>query len=229
MARGTLPYNFVIYRSEDSNTWSTAGSTVDTYFYVDTTPNTLRLIHNYFYKVKVITSEGLEETSEFIGIYPAIYTYHKYIIAKLWREQDICWKKVNGSLINIYKKKQWGTYCTECVDSVTKDRTEDNCITCYSTGFIGGYWPVIEAHGHWKLQQQTEQSDHPGITEIRYEIVQMHAFPILQKEDLIVNPYTHERFTVFSSQIFKMHDFPTHQTVQVSKIGTDSILYQVGT
>src|SRR6478609_1416027 len=63
---------------------------------------------------------------------------------KMQRDMSLQMKVRNGVPIAILKLKHWGTRCTRCFDRTTKSVLDNDCLVCFSTGFVGGYYdPVI--------------------------------------------------------------------------------------
>lgn len=59
-------------------------------------------------------------------------------------EHLFAFRYVYGMPIAIFKKRTEGGRCPECWDTVLKRVTKSKCLTCLGTGFIDGYYPLIE-------------------------------------------------------------------------------------
>jgi len=49
---------------------------------------------------------------------------------------------MGGEPVKLLKRRWEGTKCTVCYDEVRR-QAESDCLTCYGTGIVGGYYPQI--------------------------------------------------------------------------------------
>lgn len=156
------------------------------YEYVDTTGKLKSYNKNYYYQVVareivdgVTVHEFKAKVSTWQGELDLVATY-------IIEEHLFAYEHVFGTPAFIYKKKNEGTRCPECWDTVLKRVTRSNCSTCLSTGFIGGYYKPIASWMDFSPDPTSAQIMDFGIRELNQSDVQFTNYPYLQLGDIIL-------------------------------------------
>lgn len=64
-------------------------------------------------------------------------------LIEIRRRHDLYLRRYVGVPVGILIARTFGQRCGECWDQVKSRVTKSSCLTCYSTGFVGGYFPQI--------------------------------------------------------------------------------------
>ena len=150
-------YRVNIYRSEAPVSDITqydifaSGLNANLYNYVDTSiSQLLDLGRPWFYKLGIyepINISGISYQPE-----PAAYLKDE-VPDKVFREivrrkkLNIDHPKHSGRNFRIFKRRTWGTHCNVCWDDSLQRGTDSNCLTCFGTGWINGYYDPMTVRG----------------------------------------------------------------------------------
>ncbi len=154
--------------------------------YIDFTTSLFDLNKIYYYRVRAVEYEGdtpvqtfkSHETTwdgdlDLVGIYVVEEHLFKF-------------RYVSGAPALIYKKRHDGAYCSECWDTVLKRVTKSNCLTCYGTGRVSGFYPPIEAWMDFEPDPKVEQVTDWGKRQPNQTDIMFTNHPLLNTDDLIL-------------------------------------------
>lgn len=150
----------------------------------------------------------------------------------LWRkmnyDEEIMLAKGNGVPLKIYKKKHYGTRCPVCYDTSTGMITLSKCTNCLGTGWVTGYYPSIETYGHLK-PNSVRTSDNNPASIVNYDTVNgfLLNFPIVRRDDIIVEARTNVRWRVESVQSTELIRTTVHQDIVLVRIPISEIEYSM--
>ena len=142
-------YSFVIEKSyaEFGPFFDLTGEFRDKYRVRD---NTLRSQHSHYtkhyYRVRVKNLETNDEV-----IYPTdgngvtVTASPDLIALEMARVERLKLKEHKGRKVWVFPRKRFGQRCS-CYDEVTKRKIRSSCVTCYDTGWVGGYDSPIETY-----------------------------------------------------------------------------------
>ena len=66
------------------------------------------------------------------------WRYARDIIRREYLQQ-----KYDGTEGQLLVRKKFGRACTRCLDWDTREVTDSDCLLCYGTGILGGYYPAV--------------------------------------------------------------------------------------
>jgi len=178
-------YEFTILRSEspEGPFNKLAGPFKDQYRFRDFSQNLLHKWRQLYYKLQirhVPTDETVDAGVCTLEAEPDL------IALEIQRQEDVLFREFVGRPCWLFPVRMFGEKCT-CFDRVMNRQTHSNCITCFDTGFIGGYMTPIEI---W--MQIDPDSGNPQNTSIIGEIqpkntsCRVGPYPPIKAKDLIV-------------------------------------------
>lgn len=135
-------FTFQILRSESAaGPWEPLTPEFkDRYYFRDVSPALLHKWRNLYYilRVKDITSAEVKDFG------PTSQQSEPDLIAlEIMRQEDVLFREFIGRKVWLFPVRTFGAKCT-CYDRVSGRRTRSNCITCYDTGYLGGFLSPIE-------------------------------------------------------------------------------------
>jgi hypothetical protein len=194
----TSPWTFNVQwglAGEDS--WTSVGSVADAYTLTDTTQREYGAIIKGQYRVKLTTAQS------------TIYYSLPSLIPRQWslrdlrlaeeikrREELMSSSSLSGLTVWLLLRRHAGTACTVCVDSISGEVLQSKCLTCYGTGYVGGYYRPYETVGRiLGMGKQTGQTDlgrgYASELSLRY-----CPMPTVTEEDVVILSGFDERLLV---------------------------------
>lgn len=181
---------FFVDRTESPNVWQQLNATPltigDLPEYVDHTPNLKDLNKIYYYRVRAVEYDGDTALQTFFSKdttwdgdldLVGIYVVDEHLFAMRW---------VFGSPSMVFKKRHDGAYCPECWDKVLKRVTKSQCMTCFGTGRLGGFYPPIDTWMSFEPDPRVDQVTEWGKRQPTQTDVMFTNHPLLNVDDLIL-------------------------------------------
>jgi len=206
------------------------------YQFVDTGVNLFSKNREYYYRIKALNK--LTGESLFYGSTPSEDVLKgenpkgAYLEAppdlealEAIRRNDLVLREYTGRKVLFLKRKDTGTRCTNCWDPIKRRRTRSDCLSCYDTGVIGGYFSAQET-----FCSKSPESKTNGLTSI-FEVqpgdvlLTFSSFPRLFPKDLVIAD--NKRYRVIGVQRAEKLWSVTHQTAQVRELSKDQIEYKI--
>lgn len=164
--------------------------------YVDHTANLKDINRLYYYRVRAVEYEGDTPVQTFTSgettwegdlDLVGLYVVDEHLFAMRW---------VFGVPAMVFKKRHDGTYCPECWDRVLKRVTKSQCLTCYGTGKVGGYYPPIDVWMSFEPDPKIEQVTEWGRRQPSQTDIMFTNHPHLNVDDLILEIKPHRFWKV---------------------------------
>jgi len=219
-------YTFTIKRSNSpSGPFITVvGGLSNQFGFKDTTVNLKSDWRKYYYKVEVVEVADNNNTSETEPFYQG-YEPDPIALTIIERNNLILSSEFTGRPVFIFIKKTYGMRCGECWDYVLKRRGKSNCLTCYDTGFVGGYFDSINAQMNINPENERVQ-----MQKFKMENNQTAGWlsnePQLSPGDMIVEGFNN-RWRVVDVRKTERQRVLLHQTVRLVSIDNCDIEYKV--
>jgi hypothetical protein len=230
MADKRLAGDYVVKKSPDGvGEWSVMASGRGIDAALDTDLFSTGGLFQNFYQV-FVTREGKTGASPIVGTFGAIqreiFGAARYIMnmeysvlrrfSKLW----------------LYKGLWTTEPCKECTDPATGQGVGTSlCETCWGTAWEGGYAPPVTTYARFMSQSNSVQNDSQegtGSTSPIYRKVRMLSFPMLRKDDMLVEPLSDQRYLVESCEHGYLNgQVPTMAMVQMSLLNTRDVRYKI--
>jgi hypothetical protein len=124
---------------QDSPDWEDVGEQLeDTYVIQDNSKRMYGKFPSAHYRVKLLTglNEYISRPTMVSGYIPP---NDRWLLKAIVQEEMFRYKQISGTLGYLLKRRQSGEVCS-CVDKMERVVTNPDCIICYGTGWVGGYY-----------------------------------------------------------------------------------------
>jgi hypothetical protein len=188
------PHDFVCFvlRSESPmGPWDIIGGPFeDKYLFIDNRIDKLHRWRTLHYKIRSIRKSDPTDVAESEA---ASQTAEPDLIAEeIQRLERLLWQEFAGRRCFIFPARTFGQRCGNCYDGpdkgkgFTSQRRRSGCLTCYDTGYVGGYLDPIETF--MQIDPTTSNIQLTQIVERHPEdaTARLPNFPLVKPRDLIV-------------------------------------------
>ena len=136
-----------------------------------------------------------------------------------------------GVLGQLWCKSVFGPPCKKCRDPVTQDPLTANCDQCYGVGKIPGYHGPYPVWFTFSVSQRTKgmaEDGTGGREDFPYD-VRVIGFPVLKKDDILVDTQMDRRFYVNAVQhLLELRRVPVIQNITAKEISLGEYVYHLG-
>jgi hypothetical protein len=190
------------------------------------------LARNIYYVVTVIPPSGCANSaiSDPHGFEPALDPIPTGLRRRLQYDETVLFKRHNGVRLVLLKRRWWGHRCPDCYDPVTQATTKEQCLTCYGTSFIGGYWSPVVVWGRVNTPKKVEAEfigSPRNMKEASPHVITLLDVPLLQDKDLLIETSTNNRYTVRRQTQTELRRHSVHQQVTASLMEHGSVEYRI--
>lgn len=214
-------YDFWVDRSEaEYGPWVVlAGPMVDRYHLRDNDLHMLSLSRTHFYRLRYAHRRTEEEgtvgpTSRSGGLSPDAL--------EIIRSHEVVLREHVGTKFWLFPRKSFGQRCPQCWDRALGKVTDDQCPTCWATGFSGGYhYPV----GFWAQMDPAERAEQlTQFTHLQpqYASMRMGPTPTLAPGDLLVD-HKNGRWRINTVNSMTRLGVPVHQRPTLVRVQHGSL------
>ncbi len=219
-----LRYEFFVDRSESpAGPWEQlAGPFQDQYYFRDASPSLLHQWRTLYYRLRLRDKQA-DVTTEY-G--PTAQVAEPDLIAlEINRQEDVLFREFVGRKCWAYPVRTFGAKCF-CFDRVSGRRTKSNCLNCYDTGYLGGYFSPIEC-----FIQMDPSNDKPSPTpygemQTGQTSGRLTAFPPLKPKDVVIESENY-RWRVASVGFTQRLRSVVHQELVLKEIARGDVEYKL--
>jgi hypothetical protein len=217
-------YAIAIERSESPlGPWDTLISGAhDLLFFRDNTIHSFHPWRKYFYKVTFTHSSGhtIVVGPESVGIEPNLEAQEVAMTIQLILQE------VKGRKCWIFKRRTFGQRCG-CVDPIRRRRVEGRCSSCYSTGFVGGYYSPIQVYAWIDSKPLAVSEPQPGAQRVTINVPgYMAIFPPVVPDDILIDS-ENTRWRIAMVSTPERLGSPIRQDLQLHRLDTSRIEYSI--
>lgn len=188
--------------------------------------NYLSLSRSVYYKVTMTAEDGTS-ISDIRAVMPEIRMRKIALLRrKMQRDLSVAFK-FNTVDIAVLKRRHWGVRCTACFDLLTKQTTESKCLTCYGTGFEGGYFDPIRIRGRLGVQNVQSNVTPQGKADVNKKRLTILTYPEVEHDDIVVDIAQNKRYIVQNRHQTELQTRGVHQVITVSELARDAIQYRI--
>lgn len=195
--------------------------TADRTLFVDRDTAPYRLFNNANYVIRVTARDGTytdtEPTAD--AIPPDLITL------EIRRHFALLYKEHSANRAWLLPKKVSGKYCY-CFNKTLGRRTTTNCLSCYDTGFLGGFHSPVELWCELDPTSNQNQQTPVGILQPQTTTGRCAYFPRVKPNDIIVSA-TNDRWEVVSVTPLQHAEQVVRQEMQLRLKLQDGIEYKV--
>lgn len=223
-AMGSVTFKLELSGNPDGPWEIVAENLVDTLVYEDTNYKTYSNLKDKYYRVSLQDGTFVSEPRPVLGSIPK----KQWLVSrKIFNDEMTMLKKANGIKISVIKRKHWGDQC-ECVDPATKLSLDPNCKLCNGTKIVNGYYTPITTWGNIQPSAiGTDKGAQSSIPEIETTQAMLLSFPLVYKDDILVEIDTNRRWLVVSSKSTELLRNDVHQDIIISRLPESDKVYEL--
>jgi len=178
-------YSFEVLRSEGpEGPWDPISPAFqDTYHFRDFSPNLLHKWRRLYYRLKITHLPTQEE--EIVGSV-SLVAEPDIIALEIQRQEDTLLREFTGRKCWLFPVRTFGLKC-DCFDSVMGRRTSSNCLTCFDTGYIGGFLTPVQCYVQIDPDRNNAaNTPTQGEQQPKNTTARLIAFPPMKPKDVLV-------------------------------------------
>lgn len=149
------------------------------------------------------------------------------------RQQRVVLEGVNGHKpikgipggVTIYKKRNFGMKCPDCVDAVTGRIAVSNCRLCHGSGKVDGYFDPINVGMNILPYSVALKLWNLGKSEDSDTVAQMNNFPVMYPGDILVEP-NEKHWRVTRMEPRERHRTTVRQILYLTQVKPDDIIHE---
>lgn len=205
--------------------WETVGENIKNKLaFEDTNSKTFGRLKDKYYRVSAKDGAFISRPHPVCGSLPK----QKYLIArKMFNDEMTMLRKGNGVRLAVVKKRHWGELCS-CVDPRTKLALLPNCPDCHGTKYLKGYYDPMYTWGKINPSSMgTDSAPQTSTAEIEATQAVLLSFPIVFKDDIVVELDTNKRWLVVSSKPTEILRTAIHQEIVLSLLPVSDSVYDL--
>ena len=220
-----LLYSFYIERSESiAGPWTLIGGPFkDKWYFRDIQVNQRHRHRKYFYRIRIVEDATADTSYSSVSSRDAL---PDLVALEIMRRMMVLLKEKVGRTSFLFPARTFGTRCPNCWDKIRQKIMKDNCITCFGTGFAGGYMSPIEILIQIDPEAEASQATSSGDNADTKTTARMMAIPRLKPKDVIVEA-ENTRWVVMSVSSTQRLRAVVHQEVQLHQLQPGDIAYKV--
>jgi len=181
-----LLFTTYVQRSESvSGPWDTlTGGLKDVWFFSDTTVPNRKPLRTLFYRLRAVQDSNQEET---FTNPVRIEAEQDLLGEEMSRRQSLVYREFSGRDVVVYPVRTFGTRCNFCWDDIQKKRVKSRCISCFSTGYAGGYMrPLLITMNVVRGAPDRKVATKYNVSEDKIATGNTWNFPTLKPDDLVI-------------------------------------------
>lgn len=219
-------YSFQVLRSEgpEGPYRAISAEFLDQYLFID---NALVAGHDqrvFFYKL-LVRNRATGAQKEF-G--PVTKGPEADLIAReIRKHMNLLFREFIGRRCWVLPVRTFGQRCHDCWNPVTQKKSKSQCLTCFDTSYIGGYWRPIEM---WisidPSGKGQNQHTNVGVMQQKNTTARCGYWPPLKPYDVIIEA-ENIRWRVVRSTPTEQVRASVHQELELHKIPSSDIEYRL--
>lgn len=217
-------YTFQVLRSESPmGPWDPLTPAFkDQYYFRDVKPALLHKWRELYYILRVTDLR----TNEVKDFGPTGQLAEPDLLAlEIMRQEDVLFREFIGRKCWLYPVKTFGPKCI-CYDRVKGKRTRSNCVTCYDTGYLGGYLSPIECYIQVDPSSNANQKTPLGQQQSNNTTARLISFPPIKPDDILVEA-ENRRWKVVTVAMTTRLRAVVHQELTIHEIPRGDVEYKL--
>lgn len=228
------PWKFTLERgrSPTDDAWEPVAETTDQPWLFDNHPVMGSHERSTFYRIVLVDGNDRRHVSQPTSFLQTWDHYDWRLMREVMRKETKLQQKKTGSRGVLLKARVWGDPCPVCVDPETGQVKRSQCLTCYSTGYVGGYYPPIE---YWltldPAQRMKRLQGDGGLVTTVVETARGLAWPCPEGNDIWVQLDTNKRYLIGDdiAAIARHRGIDLILQLRLTELPQSNIVYQVPT
>lgn len=180
-------YEFYVERSEaEAGPWLViAGPMIDQYFVRDNAvPAITTNARTLFYRIRVLHVPTGKEA------YSAVVDREgspDLLAVEMIRRERVLFEEFTGTKTWLFPRRSFGQRCPNCYDDILGKKVDDQCPTCWGTGFSGGYHYPISFWAQLDAAEESEQVSTEDHRRVQYSQLRANPSPAIKPLDLVID------------------------------------------
>ena len=213
MFKAKQPFTFTVQASRSGvGDWVDVAVVIDTCIAVDPNRWLYGVAPHLWYKVILTDDDGHTYDSAVKQMVADFNRHDLCILHDILRKENLRNTKYAGQHGFLLKRRRWGEACPACLDWDTDEVKTGHCVTCYGTGFVGGYFVPIH---YWVSPSEagvgrrtTTNTEGQGVIEDRIRRVRGTNCPWLDTGDVWIESNSDQRYIVQAVKSITLRDLP---------------------
>jgi hypothetical protein len=156
------------------------------------------------------------------------------IVRDMVRQENLRHKKYTSVGGWLLKAKRYGEPCTACIDPLTGDITNSDCVVCRGQGILCGFYAPLPSYfvdtSQDDAREQLNNELIKGTEKIEVISGRLPGFPAVVQNDAFVNASSDERFYIHRvTEVATYRSIPVVHSVELRKAPMSDVLYTVTT
>jgi hypothetical protein len=195
----------------------------DKYLFVDNDVKYMHRDRQYYYKISV-----KKVSSGATRVYGPVYKAPDadLIAVELRKHMALLSREFIGRSCWVFPVRTFGSRCRECYQPHLQSKTKSHCLTCYDTGFVGGYLQPIETWISIDPTTKATQNTNVGPMQQRSTTARLPWWPPLKEGDLIIEP-ENRRWRVTTVTGTEQVRAVVHQEIGLHEVQSSDMEYRV--
>lgn len=219
-----LAYSFQILRSESpAGPWTALTEPFkDQYYFRDVSPALLHKWRELYYLLRLTDLR----TSEVRDFGPTAQLAEPDLIAlEIMRQEDVLFREYAGRRCWLFPVRTFGPKCI-CYDRVKGKKTRSNCVTCFDTGYLGGFLSPIECFVQIDPSSTANQKTPLGQQQTNNVSARLTSFPPMKPDDILVEA-ENRRWKVVTVAMTARLRAVVHQELTLHEIPRGDVEYKL--
>lgn len=148
-------------------------------------------------------------------------------LLEIRRRNDLYLERFVGVPAAVLIKKTWGQRCPVCWDKIKQRVNSSSCQTCFTVGFVGGYFPQVNTFVNFSPSPEMVAILDLGEGQPNGTNVWMSNYPRLSKGDMIVEFPERRMWAVNTVGKTERLRATSRQIAQVQEVNRNGVEYKL--
>jgi hypothetical protein len=224
-------HTFIVRKSPDGiNDWRVIGQVVGNDHYIDEDLLRHGRMMEQYYRVTAVGPGGKEVHSDMVGTFGRAERSEFGAARQIMELEYTAMKRFTQ--VHLLKLKTYGPMCPACVDEDTDQSIGVSlCERCWGTSRDGGYHPPALTYMRIMTISpvaKIDSAEGAGSSDPSLQVARMLAYPMLRKEDLLIDRDSDRRYVVdHANYALLAGKIPVVATVNLRLLQQDDVRYRI--
>lgn len=149
-----------------------------------------------------------------------------FFLLEIRRRNDLYLRRYVGVPAAVLIRKTFGQRCPQCFDQVKMRERISSCLTCFGSGYIGGYFPQVNSFVNFSPSPEMVQLIETGERQENQTNLWLSNYPELSPRDMIVEFPEQKRWRVVTVGKTERLRATSRQIAQVKEINRSDVEYK---
>lgn len=180
-----------------------------------------------FYKIRVThrTTQEVQDFPEECGV--RLEAMPDLMALEMARMERLMLKQHKGRQMWVFPRRHTGQRCSVCIDPVTRQRLRASCMSCYGTGFAGGFYAPIEVYGQIPTPAVATATQQLGKVAAQDTMLMLANYPLLTEGDVVIEAENIRWRVGGNINVIEKQRAPIRQQAQIKRIDPNEVEYSL--